>query len=72
MIKSLKARRIISNTIIYVILIAMSIVWLLPIAWVERWRRFLKRNQKQDNSLAKESLAISTRRTELLKKYDIL
>ena len=34
MIKSLKARRIISNTIIYVILIAMSIVWLLPIAWL--------------------------------------
>ena len=34
MIKSLKTRRIISNTIIYVILIAMSIVWLLPIFWL--------------------------------------
>ena len=32
--KSLKLRRIISNTIIYIILIAMSIVWLLPIAWL--------------------------------------
>ena len=32
--KSLKARRIISNTIIYVILIAMSIIWLLPIFWL--------------------------------------
>ena len=32
--KSLKLRRIISNTIIYIILIVMSIVWLLPIAWL--------------------------------------
>ena len=46
--------------------------WLLPIAWVERWCRFLKRNSAQDNSLMQESLTISARRTALLKKYDIL
>lgn len=32
--KSLKFNRIFSNTLIYVILIAMSIVWLLPILWL--------------------------------------
>ena len=32
--KSLKTRRIVSNAIIYTILILMSIVWLLPIFWL--------------------------------------
>lgn len=32
--KSLKLRRIISNTIIYIILIVMSLIWLLPIVWL--------------------------------------
>ena len=32
--KSLKVRRIVSNTIIYFILIVMSIIWLLPIVWL--------------------------------------
>ena len=32
--KSLKFNRVFSNTLIYVILIAMSIVWLLPILWL--------------------------------------
>lgn len=32
--KSLKVRRIVSNTIIYILLIAMSIIWLLPIVWL--------------------------------------
>lgn len=34
MIKSLKLRKIISNTIIYIILIALSLIWLLPIVWL--------------------------------------
>lgn len=32
--KSLKVRRIVSNTLIYIILIAMSIIWLLPVVWL--------------------------------------
>ena len=32
--KSLKVRRIVSNTIIYAILIVMSIIWLLPVLWL--------------------------------------
>ena len=46
--------------------------WLLPIAWIERWGRFMKRNYTQDNSLIQESFKISERRTKLLKKYDVL
>lgn len=32
--KSLKVRRIVSNTLIYIILIVMSIIWLLPVVWL--------------------------------------
>lgn len=32
--KSLKSRRIISNTIIYILLVAMSVVWIAPILWL--------------------------------------
>lgn len=32
--KNLKASRIISNTIIYIILIVMCVIWVLPIAWL--------------------------------------
>lgn len=34
MIKGYKTRRIVSNTLIYIILIVLSIVWLLPLAWI--------------------------------------
>lgn len=34
MIKSYKARRIVSNTFIYAILIILSIVWILPLVWI--------------------------------------
>ncbi|MFZ2537384.1 MAG: sugar ABC transporter permease, partial [Oscillospiraceae bacterium] len=34
MIKNTKIRSRISNTIVYVILSVMSVIWLLPIAWL--------------------------------------
>lgn len=46
--------------------------WLLPICWVKRWCRFLKHNKQNDGNLVKESMEISVRRMELLKKYDVL
>lgn len=46
--------------------------WLLPVAWVQRWGRFLKRSRRNDGNLATESLKISRRRMKLLKKYDLL
>lgn len=46
--------------------------WLLPICWVKRWGRFLAHNKANGGNLAAESMKISKRRIELLKKYDIL
>jgi len=46
--------------------------WLLPVAWVRRWLRFLKLDKARDENLMKESFAISQRRSELLKKYEIM
>lgn len=46
--------------------------WLLPICWVKRWGRFLVHNKANGGNLAAESMKISKRRIELLKKYDIL
>ena len=34
MIKSYKARRTVVNTIIYVILTILSIIWILPLVWI--------------------------------------
>lgn len=45
--------------------------WLLPVAWIERWGRFLKRTNK-DNKLVIESIKISQRRMKLLKQYDLV
>ncbi len=45
--------------------------WLLPIEWVKRWGRFLRKSKKSDSNLALESMRISQRRLELLKKYDL-
>lgn len=46
--------------------------WLLPVAWVQRWGRFLKRNHSSGGKLTAESLKISRRRIKLLKKYDLV
>ena len=46
--------------------------WLLPIEWVKRWGRFVKRSIHNDGDLVNESLSISQKRIELLKKYDLL
>ena len=32
--KSLKARRILGNTLIYILLVVLSIIWLAPIVWL--------------------------------------
>lgn len=46
--------------------------WLLPIAWIKRWGRFIKKNRNNETNLATESLKISRRRMRLLKKYDLV
>lgn len=46
--------------------------WLLPVRWVQRWGRFIKHSRNNGSSLAKESMEISQRRIELLKKYKIM
>ena len=46
--------------------------WLLPVRWVQRWVRFIKHNRRNKGNLAKESMEISQRRINLLKKYKIL
>lgn len=43
--------------------------WLLPVAWIKRWERFIKRNKSNGGNLAKESMEIGNRRIALLKKY---
>ena len=46
--------------------------WLLPFEWVKRWGRYIRYNRKVEGSLAVESLKISQRRMNLLKKYDLI
>ena len=46
--------------------------WLLPLRWVQRIGRFLKHNKNNDGNLTKESIQISKKRIELLKKYKII
>lgn len=46
--------------------------WLLPVAWIKRWGRFIKRSRENDGNLAAESVKISQRRMKLLKKYDLV
>lgn len=43
--------------------------WLLPVRWVQRWGRFVRHNRENGGKLAKESMEISRRRIELLRKY---
>lgn len=46
--------------------------WLLPVRWVQRWGRFLRHSRENDGSLMKESMKISRRRMELLRKYKVI
>lgn len=46
--------------------------WLLPVEWIRRWGRFLKHNRQNNGNLAVESMRISQRRINLLKKYDLV
>lgn len=46
--------------------------WLLPIAWLKRWGRFVKKNIKHKGNLTGESLKISHRRLKLMKKYKLI
>lgn len=46
--------------------------WLLPIAWVRRWGRFVQRSIGNDDNLVVESMKISQRRMKVLKKYDLV
>ena len=46
--------------------------WLLPICWIKRWGRFVSHNKSNGGNLAAESMKISKRRIELLRKYEIL
>lgn len=46
--------------------------WLLPVAWVGRWMRFVKKSKRSEGNLALESVKISQRRMKLLKKYGLV
>lgn len=46
--------------------------WLLPVAWIHRMLRHLRRNRRRDDSSAPEILRTGRRRVELLKRYGIL
>lgn len=46
--------------------------WLLPMVWVNRWTRFFNHNRDNGGNLVAESMKISKRRMNLLKKYDLI
>lgn len=46
--------------------------WLLPVCWVKRWMHFLTNRTQYKGNLVQESIEISSRKINLLKKYDIL
>ena len=46
--------------------------WLLPFCWAKRWGRFLLHNKGNGGGLAQESIRISQRRINLLKKYGVI
>ena len=45
--------------------------WLLPVEWVKRWGRFLKKSKKYDGNLMMDGIKKSRKRMELLKKYGL-
>ena len=46
--------------------------WLLPVEWIKRWGRYFRYNRNAEGNLAVESMKISQRRMNLLKKYDLV
>lgn len=46
--------------------------WRLPLCWIKRWMRIIKRNSVNGNNLIIESKKLSQQRIELLKSYKIL
>lgn len=46
--------------------------WLLPIEWLKRWGRFIKRSSKSERNLAIDSMKINRRRMKLLRNYDLV
>lgn len=45
---------------------------LLPLAWMKRWGRFLKKSKRHEGNLAIDSVKTSRRRMKMLKKYDLI
>ena len=45
--------------------------WLLPICWIKRWIKFLKSKTGNKYHLAADSMEISNRKIDLLRKYDV-
>lgn len=46
--------------------------WLLPIFWVQRWGRVLKRSKRNGMNVTSEGVKLGQQRVELLKKYKVL
>lgn len=46
--------------------------WLLPVFWLVRWGCFLRHNKENGGNLAGESVKISQRRIDLMKKYGVI
>lgn len=46
--------------------------WRLPIEWVKRWGRYIKRSNASDGNLSAESIKITNRKIALLKKYGLI
>lgn len=45
--------------------------WMLPVEWVKRWGRFLKRSKRYEGNLMADSVKKSRKRMELLRKYGL-
>lgn len=45
--------------------------WMLPVEWIKRWGRFLKRARRYEGNLMLDSVKKSKKRMELLKKYGL-
>jgi len=43
--------------------------WLLPVEWIKRWGRFVKRAKKYDGNLIRESVEKSKKRKKMLEQY---
>lgn len=46
--------------------------WLLPVCWAKRWIRFLRDKTRYRGNLVGDSIEISSRKINFLKKYDIM